>query len=355
MYSTGSIQILCITDAEMVKEVSLCTSLNLGKPSYLSKDRGPLLGQGILATSGSIWAHQRKIIAPELYLDKVKEPSEGHVQPNHRVPGSRYMPNKSNKEMWRLEKEIKSMILSVVKRRVEASYERDLLQMILESAKNYSDGDSLTLGITRDKFIVDNCKNIYFAGHETTAIAASWSLMLLAANPEWQDRARAEVLEICRDGVPNADMLQSMKTLTMVIQETLRLYPPAVFVGREALEDMKLKNILVPKGVNIQIPISMLHQNPHIWGPDSHKYNPERFQNGVLEASKIPHAYIPFGLGNRVCAGQHLAMIELKVILSLILSKFCFSLSPAYQHCPAFRLVIEPKDGVRLHMRRLQL
>ncbi|XP_015886086.3 cytochrome P450 714C2-like [Ziziphus jujuba] len=419
MYSTGSIQILCITDAEMVKEVSLCTSLNLGKPSYLSKDRGPLLGQGILATSGSIWAHQRKIIAPELYLDKVKSmvnlmvdsttslleswesriKSEGEiadinidqdlrslsadiisracfgsnfsqgkqifskirnlqkVMSNQTigVPGSRYMPNKSNKEMWRLEKEIKSMILSVVKHRVEASYERDLLQMILESAKNYSDGDSLTLGITRDKFIVDNCKNIYFAGHETTAIAASWSLMLLAANPEWQDRARAEVLEICRDGVPNADMLQSMKTLTMVIQETLRLYPPAVFVGREALEDMKLKNILVPKGVNIQIPISMLHQNPHIWGPDSHKYNPERFQNGVLEASKIPHAYIPFGLGNRVCAGQHLAMIELKVILSLILSKFCFSLSPAYQHCPAFRLVIEPKDGVRLHMRRLQL
>ena len=72
MYSTGSIPVLCITDADMVKEVGLCTSLNLGKPSYLSKDRGPLLGLGILSTSGPIWAHQRKIIAPELYLDKVK-------------------------------------------------------------------------------------------------------------------------------------------------------------------------------------------------------------------------------------------------------------------------------------------
>ena len=72
LYSSGNIQLLCITDPDMVKEISLCTSLSLGKPSYLSKDRGPLLGQGILSSDGSIWAHQRKIIAPELYIDKVK-------------------------------------------------------------------------------------------------------------------------------------------------------------------------------------------------------------------------------------------------------------------------------------------
>lgn len=72
MYSVGTIQILCVTDAEMVKEISQCTSLNLGKPSYLSKDHGPLLGQGIFSSNGSYWAHQRKIIAPEFYLNKVK-------------------------------------------------------------------------------------------------------------------------------------------------------------------------------------------------------------------------------------------------------------------------------------------
>lgn len=72
MYSTGSIQLICITDIEMTKEISLSTSLSLGKPSYLSKDFAPLMGQGILSSSGPIWAHQRKIIAPELYLDKVK-------------------------------------------------------------------------------------------------------------------------------------------------------------------------------------------------------------------------------------------------------------------------------------------
>lgn len=114
------------------------------------------------------------------------------------------------------------MILEVVKRRAEVSQEKDLLQMILEGAKNYGDHvDNQSLDMTRDKFMVDNCKNIYFAGHETTAITASWSLMLLALHPEWQARARAEVLEICKGSVPNADMLQKMKTVS--IQRSLYL------------------------------------------------------------------------------------------------------------------------------------
>lgn len=77
MYSAGTIQIICITDMDLVKEISQCTSLTLGKPTYLSKDRGPLLGQGILASSGPLWAHQRKVIAPQLYPERVKVSSSG--------------------------------------------------------------------------------------------------------------------------------------------------------------------------------------------------------------------------------------------------------------------------------------
>lgn len=72
LYSTGNLQLLCTTDMEMLKEIGLHKSLSLGKPSYLTKDRGPLLGQGILSSSGPIWSHQRKIIAPEFFPDKVK-------------------------------------------------------------------------------------------------------------------------------------------------------------------------------------------------------------------------------------------------------------------------------------------
>ena len=138
----------------------------------------------------------------------------------------------------------------------------------------------------------------------------------------------------------------------MVIQETLRLYPPTTFVIREALEDITFKDIMISKGINMQIPIPILQRHCDLWGSDAHKFNLERFAHGIVGACKTPQAYLPFGVGSRVYAGQHFAMTELKVILSLILSKFCFSLSPAYHHSPAFRLVIVPEHGVTLRVRK---
>lgn len=148
-------------------------------------------------------------------------------------------------------------------------------------------------------------------------------------------------------------MLLILVQLTMVIQETLRLYPPASFVAREALNDMKLGGIDIPKGTNIWIPIAMAHRDPSVWGPSADKFDPDRFANGIAGTCKPPHMYMPFGVGVRTCAGQNLAMVELKVVLSLLLSKFEFKLSPNYVHCPAFRLTIEPGKGVPLIFREL--
>ncbi|TYJ04652.1 hypothetical protein E1A91_A12G106700v1 [Gossypium mustelinum] len=366
LYSTGNLQLLCTTDMEMLKEIGLHKSLSLGKPSYLTKDRGPLLGQGILSSSGPIWSHQRKIIAPEFFPDKVKVSnySKGEeifsklkalqmamAKTYIGIPGMRYLPSKNNREIWKLEKEIDSLILSVVNHCTEeATHGKDLLQMILDGAETYDDYK----GLSKERFIVNNCKNMYFAGYETTATTLSWTLMLLAASPDWQACVRAEVLETCKDGfLLDANALTNMKTLTMVILETLRLYPPATFVIRQALEDIDFKGIMIPKDMNIQIPIPALQQSLQLWGPDAHRFNPERFANGIVEACKVPQAYMPFGIGARICTGQHFAMAELKVALSLLLSKFCFSLSPAYVHSPAFRLVIQPEHGVRLLIKRV--
>lgn len=122
------------------------------------------------------------------------------------------MPTKSNRETWKLEKEIKRLILNVVKERTEAGYEKDLLQMVLEGAKN-SDLNKEAI----DRFIVDNCKNIYLAGYETTAVSATWCLMLLASNPQWQERIRSEVLEICNGQIPDSDMIRKMKLVRKLI------------------------------------------------------------------------------------------------------------------------------------------
>ncbi|KAL2327089.1 hypothetical protein Fmac_020516 [Flemingia macrophylla] len=409
---------LVVTDLEILKEIIMYTSLDLGKPTHLAKDLGPLLGHGILTSSGQLWANQRKIIAPELYLNKVKGmvnlivestnitlrsweaklESEGaalDINVNddlrslsadiisracfgsnyiegkeifsrlrdlqkllskiHRgIPGFRYVPNKTNRQIWRLEKEINSKISKLVKQRQHETHEQDLLQTILEGAKNCVGSDGLIANsVSCEKFIIDNCKNIFFAGHETTATSASWCLMLLAVHQDCQDRVRAEVLEVCGKDAPNATTLRSLKTLTMVIQESLRLYSPQAHASRTAFKDINLKGIVIPKETNINIPVPILNQDPRLWGPDAHKFNPGRFENGVLGACKVPQLFIPFGIGPRVCVGQHLAMTELKVVLSLILSKFYFSLSPSYCHSPANHLVIEPDHGVVLKMTKI--
>ncbi|XP_022764621.1 cytochrome P450 714C2-like [Durio zibethinus] len=414
MFSLGNIQILHITDPDVVKEIIICTSMDLGKPSYQRKESGPLLGQGILTSNGEIWARQRKILAPELFMDKVKRmmnlmaessvtlveswnskiESEGGVADimiddymrsfsgdvisracfgsNYSkgeeiflklralketmskktllggIPGIRYLPTKANREAWRLEKEIRGLILKVVKERKETKSEKDLLQMILESATSSDLGKTET-----DRFIVDNCKNIYLAGYETTAVSATWTLMLLASNPEWQDKARAEVLEICGGELPDADMLRQMKILTMVINESLRLYPPVPIMSRELLGNMKFGDIHVPKGVTVWTLALALHQDPDIWGPDADIFNPERFANGVAGACKLPHVYMPFGIGPRICLGQNFAMAELKILLALILSNFKLSLSPKYIHSPTIRLATEPEHGVNLLLKKL--
>ncbi|KAG6677889.1 hypothetical protein I3842_14G050600 [Carya illinoinensis] len=265
------------------------------------------------------------------------------------IPALRYLPTRSNREGWRLQKEVRSLILEGVKERQKAfDHEKDFLHMVLEGAKNSDLSQDAT-----ESFIVDNCKNIYLAGYESTAVSATWCLMLLASNQEWQDRVRVEVLDICPGGTPDADMLRKMKQLTMVIQESLRLYPPVPVVSREALKDMKVGDLNIPKGVNIWTVLLTSHTDPEIWGPDALKFKPARFANGIKGACSHPHLYVPFGFGPRVCAGQHLAMVELKILIALLLSKFSFSLSPKYSHAPTIRMVIEPENGVHLLVKKL--
>ncbi|KAL7152127.1 hypothetical protein ABFS83_04G076500 [Erythranthe nasuta] len=417
VFSLGTTQILHTTNPDMVREITTCTSLDLGKPSYQAKERGSLLGQGILTSNGPYWSHQRKIIAPELYMTKVKGMmdivtestitlvnswksiiseannnggiadikidqhmrsfsgdviSKACFGSNYSkgeeiffklralqeaaskkvlatgIPGMRHVPTKSNREAWALEKEIKGLILNVVKERKEAGSEKDLLQMLLEGAES---SDLSQEAINR--FIVDNCKNIYLAGYETTAVSATWCLMLLASNPGWQERVRAEVLEVCNGQIPDYDMVRKMKLLTMVINESLRLYPPVTVVSREAFKDMKFGGIDVPKGVNLWTFVLSLHTDPGVWGPDAYDFNPERFANGITGACKFPHLYMPFGVGPRVCLGQNLALVELKVLIALIVSNFSLALSPGYVHSPVLSLVIEPEFGVDLYVKKL--
>ncbi|XP_071905211.1 cytochrome P450 714C2-like [Coffea arabica] len=259
------------------------------------------------------------------------------------IPFMKCLPTKSNREAWAPEKDLRTLILKVVKERNEVVTRRTC-------CKRFSGRSSEQCPDATDSFIVDNCKNIYLAGFETTALAATCCLMLLAANPEWQERVRGEVLGVCDGQAPDNDTIRKMKLLSVAINESLRLYPPVAIMSIEVFEEMKFGGVHVPKGVNIWALVLTLHTDPEVWGADSYQFNPDRFANG---ACKLPHLYMPFGVGPRVCLGQHLASAELKILLSLILSNFSFTLSPTYIHSPTLNLVIEPEHGVDLNVKKV--
>lgn len=145
----------------------------------------------------------------------------------------RYLPNKRNIQIWRLEKEINSKILKLVKQCQEKGSEQFLLQTILEGAKNCEGSDGFfSNSISQERFIIDNCKSIFFAGHDTTAITSTWCLVLLAKYQDWQDRARAEVLEVCRDGNLDASNLRKMKTVcfTPKLHVSINIFHPLHFI-----------------------------------------------------------------------------------------------------------------------------
>ena len=139
----------------------------------------------------------------------------------------------------------------------------------------------------------------------------------------------------------------------MVLLEASRLYPPFVYIQRRAAMDVVLGGIKVPRGTVVSIPIAMLHRDREVWGPDADEFRPGRFANGVAGACKPAHMYTPFGLGPRTCIGQNLAMVELKLVLARLLSRFAFSPSPRYRHAPVFRLTIEPEFGMPMVVTKL--
>ncbi|KAK4434508.1 cytochrome [Sesamum alatum] len=262
------------------------------------------------------------------------------------IPGFRFLPTKKNRLRWKLDRETRQSIRSLIEKSSRSIENRHALLALLMSPYRNEDGVEERLDIDE---IIDECKTFYFAGKETTANLLSWTLLLLAQHQDWQTRARDEVLVTCGSKIrPSAEHLSSFKLMSMIFNETLRLYPPAVELNRRTLQNVKLGNLQVPANTQLDLAMTAVHHDTAIWGDDADEFNPLRF----AEPRRHLASAFPFGIGPRICVGQNFAIVEAKIILAMILQQYCFVISPSYVHAPLRSVTLEPQYGIQLLFSR---
>lgn len=137
------------------------------------------------------------------------------------------------------------------------------------------------------------------------------------------------------------------------MNEVLRLYSPAPNVQRQARQDIKVDNLVIPNGTNVWIDVVSMHHDEKLWGEDVNEFKPERFKGDIHGGCNHKMGFLPFGFGGRMCVGRNLTNMEYKIVLSLILSRFSFSLSPNYSHSPCIMLSLRPMHGLPLIFKPL--
>ena len=194
----------------------------------------------------------------------------------------------------------------------------------------------------------DNLLTFIVAGHETTALTLSWALYLCAFAPEEQEAARAEAQAVLGDRAATAADVPALPRIRAIIEETLRLYPPAAFLSRTARVDDRLCDREIRKGDTVILPVYALHRHHAIWD-DPDQFRPARF----LGQRPDRYSWLPFGDGPRICIGANFALQEAVIILATLLARFRFAPVPGRDPKPVMILTLRPEGGVWLMVSRV--
>lgn len=214
----------------------------------------------------------------------------------------------------------------------------DLLDL-LHSGQDPETGRKMTLAELRD-----NLLTFIVAGHETTALTLSWALYLCAFDQNVQTRARAEAQAALGPNNATAADIPRLPYIRQIIDETLRLYPPAAFLSRTARAHDRLCGREVRPGDTVMLPIYALHRHHLLW-QNPHAFDPDRFRD---PRAIDRFAYLPFGDGPRVCIGASFALQEAAIILATLLARFRFTPVPGRDPKPTLILTLRPEGGVWL-------
>jgi len=226
-------------------------------------------------------------------------------------------------------------------RRQNPSDTNDLLNMLLD-ARDEETGEGMS-----DQQVRDEVFTVFMAGHETSATVMAWAWYLIWQHPEVERRLQRELLNVSGERRPTFEDLPRLTYTRMVIEEAIRMFPPAWLIPRSTLADDTIGGLSVKAGTTVLISPYVVHRHPDFW-EDAERFDPDRF---APERTIIRHAYIPFGEGPRLCIGNSFAMMEMQLILAMIAQTYHLSLQPGVEIRPTTMPVLRPNNDLLMHLR----
>ncbi|EAI1457769.1 TPA: cytochrome P450 [Campylobacter jejuni] len=400
-----------INDTKEVKRMMVDEVREFPKSAFLHELLSPLLGESIFTTNGEVWKKQRELLRPSFEMTRINKVfnlmSEAVADmmdrfskyPNHAVievdeamtfitadvifrtiMSSKLDEEKGKKilnafvtfqeqsvhtamrRMFRFPKWL-SYVLGDRKRAKAGDVIRQVLSDIIKPRYDMADNaefedilGSLLLVVDADtnkrfsfEEILDQVAMLFLAGHETTASSLTWTLYLLSLYPKEQEKACEEITQVLQGGVIEISHLRQFKYLTNIFKESLRLYPPVGFFAREAKKDTQVRDKLIKKGSGVVIAPWLIHRHEEFW-TNPHGFNPSRFEGEYKK-----DAYLPFGVGERICIGQGFAMQEAILILANILKTYKLELEEGFIPDVVGRLTVRSANGMRIKFSKRKL
>jgi cytochrome P450 len=276
--------------------------------------------------------------------------SEAQAYVSHRLsrvlPLPSSLPTPRNRRMRRAVTVIRNRIGRMIdERRAHPGERTDFLSILLQARGE--DGSAMS-----DRQIIDECVTLFGAGHETTATALTWAWYLLCQHPHIYHKVQREVDTVLQGRTPRYEDLPHLPYCLQVFKETLRLYPPAYAISRQALKDVTIDGYLVRKWVTVAIAPYALHRRPDYF-PDPETFDPDRF--APQREHLLPrYAFVPFGAGPRICIGMYFAMMEGHLLLATLAQRVSFGLASqgSVEPDPYHTLTLRPGGGLPVIVRR---
>lgn len=400
-----------INDTKEVKRMMIDEVKEFPKSAFLHELLNPLLGESIFTTNGEVWKKQRELLRPSFEMTRINKVfnlmSEAvadmmerfNKYPNHAIievdeamtfitadvifrtiMSSKLDEEKGKKilnafvtfqeqsvhtamrRMFCFPKWL-SYVLGDRKRAKAGNVIRQVLSDIIKPRYDMINNTefedilaSLLLVVDADtnkrfsfEEILDQVAMLFLAGHETTASSLTWTLYLLSLYPKEQEKAYEEIVQVLQGKNIEISHLRQFKFLTNIFKESLRLYPPVGFFAREAKKDTQVRDKLIKKGSGVVIAPWLIHRHEEFW-TNPHGFNPSRFEGEYKK-----DAYLPFGVGERICIGQGFAMQEAILILANILKTYKLELEEGFVPDVVGRLTVRSANGMRVKFSKREL